>query len=102
MLTGNACVVFVLLRSALGNVYTGAWFRSPVLGVKPDLGNVGAINAAGKTVPEGKLDEAAEAVYRVFVEARFVEDNSFTAVVFGEGEFLQQVGEHVGSADIVL
>lgn len=102
MLAGNACVVLILFGSALGNVYTRMWIVSPVLGVDGDLCNIGAIDTASQAIPEGKLDEATEAVHRVFIETRFVEDNGLAAVVFGEGELLEQIGEHVCAADIVL
>ena len=50
------------------------------------------IDTASQSVPEGFPDETGETSDGVFVETRFVEDDALAAVVFGEGEFLEEVG----------
>jgi hypothetical protein len=53
-----------------------------------------------KSRPERVPDSASKSVDRVFLQTGFVNDDNLAAIVFGDGEFLEEIRDVIGAANI--
>lgn len=75
--------------------------RRSHLGIRANGFEAVAVDATGEVAPERVSDHATETGHGVLRQASFIEHDRLLPVIAGEGELLQEVGEHVGATDLV-
>lgn len=72
------------------------------LGISANLLQAISVNPSGQVTPERVADHPSESIDGVLRESSFIEDDLSLSVIASECEFLQKVGEHVGSSDLLI